>query len=545
MNHMNKLLFSAVFAVAVCGQTKTPDLCVPPPTGTAPALPAHLMTGQGTEYVHLTITTSSPEAQKFFDQGLAQLHSFWAVEAERSFLQAAALDPAAPMPWWGVAMIAAGDYRPRHQLENAANGNAQRAAGGRAKAAAEKAVELSKVPGKATDLEKLYIASIAARRMPGSKNPDDAYIEGLRAVVAKYPGEVEARTYLSLHLMRGFELPGHTPRADSMESVAILRQLLIDAPNHPGVHHYVIHAWEGSSFAKDAWPSCKRYAELVTNIPHALHMPGHIYAQTGRFADAEKSFGDAAVNERGYMKADALYGSGHHGHNVHYLSTAYAFDGKYDQAKDAARELLAIQENPREAAQVDNSFSAHRQGWFAMMRALILSENWDEILDGTTLPVYDRPREQAWRHWAMAVAQASKGNAGAAAEEARQMDAMLKDYEAQVKHKPPAELLVARQELDGHLLAAEGKTKQALNAFGTASMAQRKLRYSEPPYYPRPVDAATGEVALKTGQLTEAENAFRRALSDLPGNVRSVDGLNETLRRENKRVRLPLTKVAE
>lgn len=250
MNHMNKLLFSAVFAVAVCGQTKTPDLCVPPPTGTAPALPAHLMTGQGTEYVHLTITTSSPEAQKFFDQGLAQLHSFWAVEAERSFLQAAALDPAAPMPWWGVAMIAAGDYRPRHQLENAANGNAQRAAGGRAKAAAEKAVELSKVPGKATDLEKLYIASIAARRMPGSKNPDDAYIEGLRAVVAKYPGEVEARTYLSLHLMRGFELPGHTPRADSMESVAILRQLLIDAPNHPGVHHYVIHAWEGSSSPK-------------------------------------------------------------------------------------------------------------------------------------------------------------------------------------------------------------------------------------------------------------------------------------------------------
>ncbi len=134
----------------------------------------------------------------------------------------------------------------------------------------------------------------------------------------------------------------------------------------------------------------------------------------------------------------------------------------------------------------------------------------------------------------MGVAQASKGNATAAAEEARQMDAMLKDYEAQVKHKAPPELLVARQELDGHVLAAEGKTKQAMNAFGTAATAQRKLRYSEPPYYPRPVDAATGEAALKMGQLTEAENAFRRALSDLPGNVRSVDGLNETLRRENK-----------
>src|SRR5271156_3034188 len=157
---MTKLLVGVLATFAAFAQTKAPDLCVPPPSGSAPALPAHLMTGQGTEYVHMAITTSSPEAQKFFDQGLAQLHSFWAVESERSFLQAAALDPDAPMPWWGVAMVAAGDYRPRHQLENAAN---PRSALGRTLEAAKKAVELSKVPGKATDLEKLYIASVAAR----------------------------------------------------------------------------------------------------------------------------------------------------------------------------------------------------------------------------------------------------------------------------------------------------------------------------------------------------------------------------------------------
>ena len=67
--------------------------------------------------VHLEITTSSPEAQQFFDQGLAQMHSFWAREAERSFLQAAALDPTAPMPYWGIAMVAAGDWRPRFQID--------------------------------------------------------------------------------------------------------------------------------------------------------------------------------------------------------------------------------------------------------------------------------------------------------------------------------------------------------------------------------------------------------------------------------------------
>ena len=262
---MTKLLVGVFAAIAAFAQTRTPDLCVPPPSGSAPALPAHLMTGQGTEYVHFQITTSSAEAQKFFNQGLAQLHSFWAVEAERSFLQAAALDPDAPMPWWGVAMVAAGDYRPRHQLENTATPRTP--AGGRALDAAKRAVRLSETPGKATDLEKMYIAAIAARRMPPSgKSADDAYIEALRAINAKYPKEIEARTYLALHLERGFELPDRTPRADSMEAVAILKQLLIDAPDHPGVHHYIIHGYEGSTFAKDAWPSCKRYAELVPNI---------------------------------------------------------------------------------------------------------------------------------------------------------------------------------------------------------------------------------------------------------------------------------------
>jgi len=176
--------------------------------------------------------------------------------------------------------------------------------------------------------------------------------------------------------MRGYDLPDHSPRAGTMEAVAMLQALLKEAPDHPGVHHYVIHAWEGSSFAKDAWPSCERYAQLVTNIPHALHMPGHIYSQTGKFAEAEKSFGDARENELGYIKADALYGSGHHGHNTHYLSTAYAFDGQYEKAKEAARGLLEFKENPRELAQVDGNFSAYRQGWFALMRAMVLAQSW-------------------------------------------------------------------------------------------------------------------------------------------------------------------------
>src|ERR1017187_1722658 len=140
---------------AVCAaQSKTADACVPPPAGVAPPLPARLMTGQGK--VHFPITTSDPKAQEFFDQGVAQMHSFWSNEAERSFLQAAQLDPEAPMPWWGIAMVAAGDYRPRFQLDTFdklfGKSNPLKAAS-RAIEAARKANQLAQTPGKATPLE--------------------------------------------------------------------------------------------------------------------------------------------------------------------------------------------------------------------------------------------------------------------------------------------------------------------------------------------------------------------------------------------------------
>src|SRR5713101_1646998 len=205
---LSAVLFAAATLLAAA-ETKSPeskpkDMCVPPPGGAAPSLPARILTGQGR--IHFPITTSSEKAQEFFNQGVAQMHSFWATEAERSFLQAAALDPQAPMPYWGIAMAAAGDYRPRFQLSRDgvspnvkkldSNPRTPQGGPGRAVAAVKKALELSAVPGKATDLEKLYIASIAARRNPDSKDPDADYIQGLRAIIAAYPKEVEAKTYL-------------------------------------------------------------------------------------------------------------------------------------------------------------------------------------------------------------------------------------------------------------------------------------------------------------------------------------------------------------
>ena len=503
--------------------------CTPPPRDDGPALPARILPGMGK--VHFPISTGSEAAQAFFDQGVAQMHSFWSWEAERSFRQAAALDPEAPMPWWGVAMVAAGDFRPRFQLETYLDTQLpNKSWPQRSVDAARKAGQLASVPGKATELEKMYIDAILARRDATLDSPEEAYTGKLRALVTVYPNEVEARTYLALHLMRGYVLPEKTPRATTMEAVAILRQLMKDAPDHPGVHHYVIHGFEGSTFARDAFLSCERYVELAPNIPHAEHMPGHIYSQTGRWQDAVNAFEAAAANERYWLKEDATASNGHHGHNVHYLATAYSFLGQYDKAINAARELLGYRESAKEVATVDGPRIAYRQGWFAMLRSIVQAERWDDL---GQLPPYDRPRQQAWRHWAMGLAATAKGDAATARTHLREMDDSV-DTLKEAIHRIPEELVVARMELDGHIDAAAGQTDSGIAKLEAAVDRERHMIYGEPPLYPRPAAEALGRVALKLGRADVAERAFRTALDQYEESVPAKRGLEEALRRQHK-----------
>ncbi|MBK5291547.1 MAG: hypothetical protein JJE04_07735, partial [Acidobacteriia bacterium] len=222
---MIRIALAAILTAAALGAQTTPkaDNCAPPPGSVAPTLPAQLLPGMGA--VEFKITTRSPQAQAFFNQGVSQMHSFWAREAERSFLQAAKLDPAAPMPHWGIAMVAAGDFRPGFQLDLVNGVNPKPSArtsqpvgaAARAIEAAKRAQELAAVPGAATELEKLYIASVVARRDVSAKDTNIGYVAGLRAVVARNPREVEARSYLALHIMSGFELPAKSPRRGSTE----------------------------------------------------------------------------------------------------------------------------------------------------------------------------------------------------------------------------------------------------------------------------------------------------------------------------------------
>jgi tetratricopeptide (TPR) repeat protein len=169
-----------------------------------------------------------------------------------------------------------------------------------------------------------------------------------------------------------------------------------------------------------------------------------------------------------------------------------------------------------------------------MLRALVQNERWDEILDGKTLPVYEKPREIAWRNWAVGVSQVAKNDAGGAKVSLEAMDEALDLYQDKVKQAVPAELRLARRELSAQLLLTGKKKKvsEAIARLEKVAERERALLYTEPPYYPRPVSEVIGKVALEAGRLDAAAKAYRRALEQYPGSQKATAGLKEIGRRQ-------------
>jgi tetratricopeptide (TPR) repeat protein len=527
---------------------REPDLCAVPP-GAQPLLPAKLLPGMGITK-DFPVTTSSEQARAFFLQGISQIHSFWFTESERSCLQALEYDPKMAMAHWCIALSAAGDYRPAFQLlrdpsnvggrggvasgeaaaTGADNGEAtvRRTTNGaaidpqvRAREAIAKAMALR---DSVTPRERLYIEAQAARRAPGAKSAADAaYIATLRTLVAAYPDDLEAKSMLGLALDNGFDPATKEPREHTLEAIALLEEVTKKDDAQFGAHHYLIHAYEGSKTPEKAWHDNARYAGLVTDIPHALHMPGHIYAQSDKIQEAISAFSGAAAVELKWIESDSLYPQGHHGHNVHFLIHALNLGGRYDESMKWVQHLFTFKENPRERAG-NNQRGVWRQGYFGLIKTVVRFEKWDAIQDGTTIPVYDKPEQQAWRHWALGLAQANTGQIDRA--KATLAD-MHKDLSAVTSAKEP--MAIAAQELEATIAARGGDRKKAYELYRKAADREAAMLYTEPPAYPRPVVEGWGNVALALGDYATAETAYRETLAREPGSGRAYFGIAASL----------------
>jgi tetratricopeptide (TPR) repeat protein len=525
-------------------QAPQPDMCIVPP-GAQPLLPAKLLPGMGTTK-DFPVTTTSEDARKFFLQGVSQIHSFWFQESERSCTQALEFDKDMAMAYWCIALSAASDYRPAFQLlREPGNGGARAAATPSADAtvarstsgaaidpqirAREAIARAMALRDKVTPRERLYIEAQAARRAPGNKDAADAaYIATLRTLVAEYPADLEAKSMLGLAIDNGFEPASKQPREHTMEAIALLEEVVAKDDGQFGAHHYLIHAYEGSKMPEKAWHANQRYAGLVTNIPHALHMPGHIYAQSDKIQEAISAFSAAAANEQKWIASDSLYPTGHYGHNVHFLIHALNLGGRYDDSMKWVQNLFTYKDNPRER-NGNNQRTVWRQGYFGLIKSVVRFEKWNEILDGRTIPAYDKPEQNAWRHWAMGLAYSGGGQPDRAK---AALAEMRRDLDAVTSAKEP--IGIAAQELEAAIAARAGDQKKAYELYRKAADREANMLYTEPPAYPRPVVEGWANVALALGDYAIAEKAYREALEREPGSGRAFFGLAASLEGQGK-----------
>jgi tetratricopeptide (TPR) repeat protein len=472
---------------------------------------------------HHEIKTASPQAQRYFDQGLRLVYGFNHDEAERAFREAARLDPQCAMAWWGVALTLGPNINlPIDPERNRA-----------AYEAIQKALALQP---QASEREAAYIQALAKRySLAPDASRDDldrAYARAMGDVSRRYPDDLDAATLYAESLMdlRPWRLwtPDGKPAEGTAEIVAVLESVLKRSPDHPGANHYYIHAVEASPHPERALPSARRLESLVPGAGHLVHMPAHIYMRTGDYAAATKSNQAAAVVDEAYIgksSAQGIYPLMYYGHNLHFLAIAAAMGGESAVAKQAAARLLA---------NVGPAVEEMPMGEFMMPTPIYVAlrfQRWDEILQYPE-PSGDMQTTHALWRYARALAHAAKGDLKSSQAE--------REAFAAERGKVPAGwmfnlngardvLSVAAAVLEARLAAAQGNRAAAIESWSKAAEAEDALAYDEPPIWYYPVRESLGGELLRAGRFGEAEEVFRADLERNPHNGRSLFGLWKSL----------------
>ena len=479
---------------------------------------------------HHPMATKNKSAQDYFDQGLTLIYGFNHEEAARAFQQAAKLDPASPMPLWGVALAVGPNYNQDVDAE-------------REKMAFETITNAAKLAETAPQSERDYVDALAAR-FSGNANPDYKklarnYVEAMKSLSRKYPDDLDAATLYADSLMalnpwKLWSLDGKA-NDNTEEIVTVLESVLARDPHHVGANHFYIHAVEASLRPERALPSARRLDTMVPQAGHLVHMPSHIYARTGFYYEAAKSNTEAAKVDRAYARKTAQEGSMYdlmyHSHNEHFLASAASMIGRYAEAKTAADGMATrLMPHAKMMPMLDT---------FIMTPLWVDARfnKWDAIL-ARPEPYKELPATHAMWRYTRTIAFVARGEKEKAAAEraefAKETAVFPADANIGEFNKGSDVLRLAGHVLDARLAMANGDKEGSVSHWREAVAAQDTLNYDEPPDWYYPVRESLGAALLNAGQATEAEKIFREDLQRNPRNPRTLFGLTQALKAQNR-----------
>lgn len=479
---------------------------------------------------HRAVTTTSAEAQRWFDRGLVLTFAFNHDEAVRCFEKALAADPKCAAAWWGIALCNGPHIN--YPMVDDVHGE-------RAWKALEQARALS--PG-ASSVEQALIAALGRRyawpNPPERRALDEAYANAMREVWRAYPKDADvgalcAEALMDLSPWNQWSRDGK-PKPGTLEVLETLDAVIALDPRHPLAHHLKVHALEASQAPDQASASADILRTLVPGAGHLVHMPAHIDCRVGRWHDASTSNERAAAVDARYQALHTEQGfyRVYMAHNHHFLAFSCMMEGRSADALAAARALIA---NMPESWAREHALFV--EGFLAIeLEVLIRFGRWQALLARPEPPEW-QPLNRALRHFARGTAFAALGKLDQARVEEREL-ARTGEFvpkEATVgNNSAHAVLAVAAKVLAGEIAAAGRDWNVAVNALERAIELEDQFAYDEPPDWIMPVRHSLGAVLVRAERFEQAEKVYREDLRWYPENGWSLRGLSASLRGQKR-----------
>ena len=399
---------------------------------------------------------------------------------------------------------------------------------------------LERVPN-ASEAEGDYVRALAKRYASADPESDWKklhldYSNAMRDLVrGVYPDDLDAATMFaeSLMMLRPWQLwtADGKPAPGTEELVAVLESVLRRDPGHPGANHFYIHAVEASPNLERAIPSAMRLLTMMPAAGHLVHMPGHIFLQTGDYDLAADTNVKASEADRAFVQrtgATGIYPLMYWTHNVHFIAFARAQQGRYEDAEQAARDMVKNVGDADLEPHMQMMEAAHLYPTMVDLRF----HRWDEIL-AVREPRPERKLARAFHQYARAMALVGKGRMMEAVATRTQFEALRKALPAEslylINNKGSDVLALAGATLDARLAWARGERSESLRQWRRAVELEGAIQYDEPPAWFYPVRQSLAAALLRNGQAKEAEAVFRETIARHPRDGRLLFGLWQSL----------------
>lgn len=482
-------------------------------TGAAPAKFGHVVFPAG----------CSRAVQPKVEQAVALLHSFWYEEAERSFGEVVATDSTCAFGYWGQAMSVVHPLWAPPTEADAVQGLA----------AAEHAVRAARPGSRARDYADAIATFWRGYAGPGSfRDRLTAYEAAMAQVVRRNPQDAEAKTFYALALIGVGQLDaGDTTYARQRKAGAILEPLLARNPKHPGLAHYVIHAYDSPPLAAKAVPAAVQYAVIAPSVPHAQHMPSHIYTRTGNWqaaiASNRRSDQVGAAFER-RLRMHGLWDQ--RAHAWDYLMYAYLQLGREAEAR-ALRDQAAAVTDGMPPNSLTNAYAlAAIPARYALERG-----RWTEAKALTVRPAPMWRATEGITRFARALGAARSGDLAMARAEVDSLTALEKALQAAGGAQAywATQVRIQRMAASAWVTLAAGDTAKALaEARAAADLDDVTAKHPVTPGSVLPPRELLGDMLLDAGRLADAREAYEAALAHQPNRARSLEGLRRIRKAE-------------